>query len=161
MAATRATQLLDRAGVRYRLHSYEHDPNAEAYGAAAAAALGVEPNRVFKTLVSAVEGGTRPVVVAIVPISARLDLKALAAAVGGKRAAMSEAATAERLTGYVVGGISPLGQKRRLPTVVDASAEVWPTVFCSAGRRGLEIELAAADLLRLTGASYAIIAQRT
>jgi Cys-tRNA(Pro)/Cys-tRNA(Cys) deacylase len=100
-------------------------------------------------------------VVAIVPISARLDLKALAAAVGGKRAAMSEAATAERLTGYVVGGISPLGQKRRLPTVVDASAEVWPTVFCSAGRRGLEIELAAADLLRLTGASYAIIAQRT
>jgi Cys-tRNA(Pro)/Cys-tRNA(Cys) deacylase len=149
--ATPATTRLDKAGVAYRTHSYTHTTGA-AYGLEAAAATGIEPARVFKTLVAEVDGA---LTVAIVPVAAKLDLKALAAAVGGKRAKMAEVAAAERATGYVAGGISPLGQRKRLPTVLDASAEGFDTVFCSAGRRGLEIELAPADLVRLTGAKVA------
>ena len=135
--ATPATTRLDKAGVAYRVHSYTHTAGA-AYGLEAAAATGIEPARVFKTLVAEVDGA---LTVAIVPVAAKLDLKALAAA--------------ERATGYVAGGISPLGQRKRLPTVLDASAEGFDTMFCSAGRRGLEIELAPADLVRLTGAKVA------
>ena len=149
--ATPATTRLDKAGVAYRVHAYAHDAGA-AYGPEAAAALGTDPARVFKTLVAEVDG---VLTVAIVPVAAKLDLKALAAAVGGKRAKMAEVAAAERATGYVAGGISPLGQRKRLPTVLDASAEGFDTMFCSAGRRGLEIELAPADLVRLTGAKVA------
>lgn len=151
---TPATVAATRAGVEFALHSYDHDPAAASYGEEAARALGTEPGRVFKTLLAEVDGA---LTVAVVPVSGSLSLKALAAAVGGKRAAMAEPAAAERATGYVRGGISPLGQRRRLPTVLDATARNHPTVFVSAGRRGLEIELAPADLAALTGAVVAEI----
>lgn len=142
------------------MHAYEHDPAAVAaglaYGVEAARALGVDPGSVFKTLLAEVDGAPT---VAVVPVEARLDLKALAAAVGGKRAEMADPAVAERVTGYVVGGISPLGQRRSLPTVVDSSAVARPTVLVSAGRRGLDVELAPADLVRLTGAVVAPVAR--
>lgn len=153
---TPATVAATRAGVDFTLHSYEHDPAAPSYGEEAAEALGLDPEQVFKTLVADVDG---TLTVAVVPVSGSLDLKALAAAAGGKRAAMADPAAAERATGYVRGGISPLGQRRALPTVVDASAEGRPTVCVSAGRRGLEIELAPADLVKLTGAVTAPIAR--
>ncbi|MTE18619.1 Cys-tRNA(Pro) deacylase [Streptomyces sp. TRM43335] len=153
---TPATVAATKAGVSFTLHSYEHDPAAPSYGEEAAEALGVDPDRVFKTLVADVDGAP---VVAVVPVSGSLDLKALASAVGGKRAAMADPAVAERLTGYVRGGISPLGRRRASPTVVDSSAERHETVCVSAGRRGLEIELAPADLVKLTGAVTAPIAR--
>ncbi|MFI0152905.1 Cys-tRNA(Pro) deacylase [Streptomyces lydicus] len=153
---TPATVALTEADVRFTTHSYEHDPAAASYGEEAAEALGVSPDQVFKTLLAEVDG---TLTVAVVPVSGSLDLKALAAAVGGKRAAMADPAAAERSTGYVRGGISPLGQRKRLPTVVDASAEGRPTVCVSAGRRGLEVELSPADLVALTGARLAPIAR--
>lgn len=146
---TPATTALARAGVGFTVHEYDHDPRAASYGEEAAAALGVDAARVFKTLLADVDG---TLTVAVVPVAGQLDLKALARAVGGRRAAMADPAAAERATGYVVGGISPLGQKRAHPTVVDATALEHPTVFVSAGRRGLEVELAPADLVRLTAA---------
>jgi Cys-tRNA(Pro)/Cys-tRNA(Cys) deacylase len=150
---TPATVALDRAGVPYTVHAYAHDPGGElSYGQEAAAALGVAQERVFKTLVAEVDGA---LTVAVVPVSGSLDLKALAAAAGGKRAAMADPAAAERSSGYVRGGISPLGQRKALPTVVDATALSHPTVFVSAGKRGLEVELAPAELVRLTGAATA------
>jgi Cys-tRNA(Pro)/Cys-tRNA(Cys) deacylase len=141
--------------VTHRVHEYQHDPRAESYGAEAADALGVPAERVFKTLVADV-GGT--LTVGVVPVSASLDLKALAAAVGGKKATMADPAAAERATGYVRGGISPLGQRKRLPTVLDSSAANFETVYCSAGRRGLELELAPAELAKLCAAITAPIA---
>jgi Cys-tRNA(Pro)/Cys-tRNA(Cys) deacylase len=151
---TPATARLARQKVEHRVHSYTHR-GGQAYGPEAAELLGLDPARVFKTLVADVDGA---LTVGIVPVAATLDLKALAAAVGGKRARMADVAAAERATGYVSGGISPLGQRRRLPTVLDASAEEFDTVFCSGGRRGLEVELAPAELRRLTGARSAPIA---
>jgi len=154
-AATPATRALGAGGVTFTLHPYEHDPrSAEGYGAEAAAALGVAPERVLKTLVASVDGA---LTVAVVPVSGQLDLKALARAVGGSRAEMAPVTDAERATGYVAGGISPLGQRRRLPTVVDESALTHATVLVSAGRRGLDVELAPADLLRLCAALTASI----
>jgi Cys-tRNA(Pro)/Cys-tRNA(Cys) deacylase len=154
---TPATVALDKAGVAFTVHDYVHDPAAESYGDEAAQAMGVAPERVFKTLVAEVDGA---LVVGVVPVAGQLDLKALAAAVGGKRAAMADPAAAERSSGYVRGGISPLGQRKALPTVLDATALEHPTVFVSAGRRGLEVELAAADLAALTGAVVAPISRR-
>lgn len=156
-AATPAIAAADRAGVEVRVHSYEHDPSAPSYGLEAAEALGVDPAQVAKTLVADVEGVG--LVVAVVPVTQQLDLKALAHAVGGKRARMADVAVAQRRTGYVAGGISPLGQRSRLPTVVDAAAAAQPRLHVSAGRRGLEIELDPADLVRLTGATTALIAR--
>ncbi|MFJ9419499.1 Cys-tRNA(Pro) deacylase [Streptomyces sp. NPDC101227] len=153
---TPATIALTEAGVAFTTHSYEHDPAAASYGEEAAEALGVAPEQVFKTLLAEVDG---TLTVAVVPVSGSLDLKALAAAVGGKRATMADPAAAERSTGYVLGGISPLGQRKRLRTVVDASAGGRATVCVSAGRRGLEVELAPADLVALTGALLAPIAR--
>lgn len=153
---TPATVTLDELGVAYRPHPYDHDPGAESYGLEAAAALGVEPERVFKTLMADVEG---TLVVAVVPVTARLHLKSLAAAVGRKRAAMADPAAAERRTGYVVGGISPIGQKRAHPTVVDETVELYDTVYVSGGRRGFDLELAPADLIRVTTAAVADIAR--
>ena len=152
---TTATLALDRAKVPFTLHEYEHDPRSGSYGLEASDALGVPPERVFKTLVATVDGA---LAVGVIPVHRQLDLKALAAAVGGKKAAMAEVAAAERATGYVAGGISPVGQKRRLPVVIDASALVLGTMFCSAGRRGLEIEIAPGDLIRAAGATVAAIA---
>jgi Cys-tRNA(Pro)/Cys-tRNA(Cys) deacylase len=153
---TAATELLTRQRIAYTVHSYEHDPRHGSYGAEASAALGVEPGRVFKTLIADVDGG---LTVGVVPVAAQLDLKALAAAVGGKKGAMADVTAAERVTGYVAGGISPLGQRRRLPVVIDSSALEYPTVFCSAGRRGLEIELAPGDLVRAANATVAPISR--
>ncbi len=152
---TPATALLARRKIDHKLHSYTHDPRHDSYGLEAAEALGVPAERVFKTLLAEVDGA---LVVGIVPVTAQLDLKALAAAVGGKRAKMADVAAAERATGYVAGGISPLGQRKRLPTVLDNSAAGFDTLFCSAGRRGLEMELAPADLTRLLNAKLAPIA---
>lgn len=155
-AGTPAITALASSGVEFTTHAYEHDPTHPSYGEEAAEALGVAPEQVFKTLVAEVDGA---LTVAVVPVSGSLDLKALAAAVGGKRAAMADPALAERTTGYVRGGISPLGQRRRLPTVLDVSASGHATICVSAGRRGLEVELAPAALATLTGAVLAPIAR--
>lgn len=152
--STPATAALTKAGIPFEIRAYAHDPHETDFGGEAAAALGVEPERVFKTLLAEVDG---ELVVGIVPVAGRLDLKALAAALGGKRAVMADPAVAERKTGYVVGGISPLGQRVRLRTVLDSSAEGFTTVLVSGGRRGLDIELAPADLGRATGALLAPI----
>ena len=146
---TPAVLALVRAGVDFVVRDYEHDPRATSYGLEAATALGVAPERVLKTLVATVDDD---LVVAVVPSSSHLDLKALARLRGGRRAAMADPAVAQRATGYVVGGISPLGQRRPLPTVVDETALGHATVLVSGGRRGLDVELAPADLVRLTAA---------
>lgn len=143
------------AGVPVTLHEYRHDPRTTAFGEEVVAALGIDARRVLKTLVAEVDGRH---VVAVLPVPDRLDLKALAAAAGGKRARLADPADAERLTGYVVGGISPIGQRRALPTVVDASAVAHERVLVSAGRRGLQMELAPADLVALTAGVLAPIA---
>jgi Cys-tRNA(Pro)/Cys-tRNA(Cys) deacylase len=151
---TPATVALNRAGVTFILHEYHHDPRAESYGLEAAEALGVELGRVFKTLMSSVDG---VLTVGIVPVSGQLNLKSLARAVGGSKAAMADVAAAERATGYVAGGISPIGQKRAHPTVLDRSASEHPTIFVSAGRRGLDLEISPDDLVRVTRAVVAPI----
>jgi Cys-tRNA(Pro)/Cys-tRNA(Cys) deacylase len=159
VSSTPAVVALERAGAPHTVHAYAHDPAAAqaagGYGPEAAAALGVDPARVLKTLVADVDGR---LVVAVCPVGTQLDLKAVAAAVGGKRARMADPADAQRTTGYVVGGISPLGQRRRLPTVVDAGAMAHGTVLVSAGRRGLDVELSPHDLVRLTDAVVVAVA---
>ncbi|WP_225641344.1 Cys-tRNA(Pro) deacylase [Streptomyces werraensis] len=151
---TPATVALTAAGVPFTVHPYDHDPSHPSYGEEAAEAMGVSPDRVFKTLVADVDGA---LTVAVVPVAGQLDLKALASAAGGKRASMADPALAERTTGYVRGGISPLGQRKKLPTVLDESATRHETICVSAGRRGLEVELAPADLATLTSAVLAPI----
>jgi Cys-tRNA(Pro)/Cys-tRNA(Cys) deacylase len=152
---TPATALLTKSGVAFALHPYDHDPRAQAYGDEAAEALGIDPARIFKTLIAAVDG--KPAC-AVVPVAARLDLKAFAAVLGGKRAELADPAVAARITGYVVGGISPVGQKARLRVVVDETAQLFDTVYVSAGKRGLQVELSAEDLASVTGATLADIA---
>lgn len=152
--ATPATAALDAAGVAYSLHPYTAR-GREAYGREAADALGLDPARVLKTLVAEVDGAP---VLAMVPVAGTLDLKALAAARGGKRAVMADGTAAQRLTGYVVGGIAPLGTRQPLPVVIDLSVVDHPTVFCSAGRRGLQTELSPDDLLVATGGELAELA---
>ncbi|MEV7396123.1 Cys-tRNA(Pro) deacylase [Aeromicrobium sp. NPDC092404] len=154
--ATPAFVALHRAHIPFTPHSYVHDPRADSFGMEAAEALGVEPGRVFKTLMAEVDG---ELCVGVVPVMGSLDLKALADALGGKRAQMADAAQAQRATGYVIGGISPLGQKRKHRTVVDKTSAQWPTVFVSGGRRGLEAELQPSDLILLTDAVVARIAR--
>ncbi len=151
---TPATVLLVKEKVRHTLHPYEVSPDAPNYGALVAAALGVAPERLFKTLIAEVDGA---LTVAVVPVTGDLDLKALAHAAGGKRATLADRAAAERSSGYVRGGISPLGQRKRLATVVDDSALALDEMYVSAGRRGLQVALAPADLIRLTAATTASI----
>jgi Cys-tRNA(Pro)/Cys-tRNA(Cys) deacylase len=146
-----------QAGVACRVIEYAHDPALRSFGLEAAAALGVDPAQVFKTLVAALPAGD--LLVAVIPVDARLDFKALASAVGAKKAALAEPQAAERATGYVVGGISPLGQRRRLPTVVDESALTYDKIYVSGGKRGLEIALHPQDLVRLTVAQVARISR--
>jgi Cys-tRNA(Pro)/Cys-tRNA(Cys) deacylase len=153
---TPAVRAAEAAAVAFTLHRYDHDPSAESFGREAAEKLSLAPERVFKTLVARVEG--TGLVLTLVPSSGQLDLKKLASALGAKKAEMADPAAAERATGYVLGGISPLGGRKRLPAVVDASATAFATVFVSAGRRGLQMELAPADLVRLTGATVAAVA---
>lgn len=154
---TPALRVLTAAAVVHTVHAYDHraDGGTGGYGEQAARAIGLDPRRVFKTLIAIVDGAPH---VAVVPVAGALDLKALAAAAGGKRARMADPAVAERTTGYVRGGISPFGQRTTLPTLVDTSALSWPTVLVSAGRRGLQVELAPADLVRLTSATLAPLA---
>ncbi|WP_314192503.1 Cys-tRNA(Pro) deacylase [uncultured Arthrobacter sp.] len=151
---TPATAVLAAAGVSFNLHPYSHDPAAASYGMEAAEVLGIDPARVFKTLMVEVDG---KLAVGVVPVSGNLDLKAIAAALGSKKAAMADPAAAERRTGYVLGGISPLGQRQPSPTVVDASALTLETILVSGGWRGLDIELDPRDLVRLTKAVTAAI----
>jgi Cys-tRNA(Pro)/Cys-tRNA(Cys) deacylase len=153
-AATPAIAALVAAGVPHDVLRYDHDPRSESYGDEAVAALAALPGQIFKTLVIAVPKG---LAVAVLPVPHRLSLKCAAAALGVPKAEMADRASAERSTGYVLGGISPLGQRKPLPTVVDSSALGWDRVLCSAGKRGLEIALAPADLIRLTGAVTADI----
>ena len=155
MTGTPATVALRAAGIVFTEHAYAHDPANTNFGLEAATALGLDPDRVFKTLLADVDGH---LVVAIVPVTGKLDLKGLASALHGKRAAMADPALAERRTGYVVGGISPIGQKTAHPTVLDETAELWDTVYVSGGRRGFDIELTPADLVLATGAVLADIA---
>ncbi|MDR2550940.1 MAG: Cys-tRNA(Pro) deacylase [Desulfobulbus sp.] len=152
---TPAINAAKKAGIPFRMHEYAHDAGSASYGEEAAHKLHLELGRVFKTLV--VEIDNQQFAVGIVPVSCQLDLKLMAKALGAKKAAMAAAHDAERMTGYVLGGISPLGQKRRLATIVDASAATFATIFVSAGRRGLELELAPADLGRLTTARFVAI----
>ncbi|MFC4375239.1 aminoacyl-tRNA deacylase [Nocardia halotolerans] len=158
-ASTPAIKVLTGAGIAHRVHAYTHDPRAQSYGDEAVGALGAElgvvAEQVLKTLV--IELSTGALAVAVLPVPARLSLKAAAAALGAPKAVLADKAKAERSTGYVLGGVSPLGQRKQLATVVDASALRWDRVLCSAGRRGLEIELAPADLVRATGAVTAPI----
>lgn len=153
---TPAIVAADRAGVSYSIHEYSHDPDAESYGLEAAEKLGVDPGRVFKTLIATIDD---ILVMALVPVERTLNLKALASAAGGKRASMTEQRLAERATGYVAGGISPLGQRRSLRAVVDGSAMRWERILVSAGRRGLELEMAPGDLVRCLDATFANIAR--
>lgn len=156
-SGTPALVALAAAGVPHTAHAYEHDPRSGlGYGEEAAAVLGIDAEQVYKTLLAVVDG---TLTVAVVPVAGMLDLKALAHAAGGKKAVMADPAAAERATGYVVGGISPLGQKTPHPTVVDETVWLFDTVFVSGGRRGLDVELAPDDLVRLTGATVADIAR--
>ena len=153
-SGTPATVALTAAGVAFTQHAYEHDPTARSFGLEAAEVLGLPPEQVFKTLLVDTGAG---LAVAVVPVTGQLDLKAMAAAVGAKRVAMADPVAAQRSSGYVVGGISPIGQKRALPTVVDESAELFDVVYVSGGRRGLDLGIAPADLVRVTGATVADI----
>jgi Cys-tRNA(Pro)/Cys-tRNA(Cys) deacylase len=152
---TPALALAAKSGISFTVHEYHHDPRSESYGREAAESLGLSPDQVFKTLVAAVDG---KLVVAVVPVGGSLDLKALAAAAGGRKAVMAPVTDAERATGYIVGGISPLGQKKRLPVFLHSSALTFATIHVSAGKRGLEIELSPADLLLLTDGTACAIA---
>lgn len=156
---TPATLALAKAGVSFTEHSYEHDPAAASFGLEAATALGLAEDHVFKTLLVALDGARVPIAVGIVPVHRHLDLKAMAAACSAKRATMADPALAQRLTGYVLGGISPIGQKRPLPTVLDESALTLERLFVSGGKRGFDIGLTPADLMRVTKASAAPIAR--
>ncbi|WP_332821955.1 Cys-tRNA(Pro) deacylase [Pseudomonas sp.] len=155
---TPAIDLLKKVRAAHRVHSYSHDPKAASYGLEAAEKLELEPVRVFKTLLAASEKGE--LLVAVVPVAGSLDLKALAQAAGVKKADMADPAATQRATGYLLGGISPLGQKKRLRTFIDVSAQQYPTIFVSAGRRGLEVELAAEVLAQLTQAGFAVIGRQ-
>jgi len=155
-AGTPATLALEKAGITFAPHLYEHDAQATSFGLEAAEKLGLDPARVFKTLLAEADG---TLVVGLVPVTRQLDLKALAASVGAKKAVMADPKTAERKTGYVVGGISPIGQKTALPTVIDEDAQLFDTVFVSGGRRGFDIELTPADLAGVTGAVFAAISR--
>lgn len=152
---TPAINTLKKAGIVHTVHSYRHDSNASSYGLEAAEKMGVDPNQVFKTLVAMVDG--KDMVVAIVPVTHSLCLKSLAAAHGGKRAEMADKQKVQRVTGYVLGGVSPLGQRKVLPTVIDQRAQSFQTIFVSAGKRGLEVELSATDLAHMTNAQFADI----
>lgn len=154
---TPAINAVKKAKVAHKIHEYEHDPASSSYGVEAAAKLGLPEVKVFKTLVVSI--GDKELAVAVVPVSSMLNLKLMAKAAGVKKAGMADTADAERATGYVLGGISPLGQKKRLKTIIDASAEQFDTIFVSAGRRGLDMELSPKDLQRLTNAIFVDIAQ--
>lgn len=152
---TPAIKLLKKNKVSFRVHEYTHDPDCESYGLEAAQKLGVPENRVFKTLVAALDD--RQLAVAVVPVSSKLSTKLLARALGIKKVVMADKPAVERTTGYILGGVSPLGQKKRLRTIIDNTARQFATIYISAGRRGLDIEMSAEDLKRMTGGEFSDI----
>ena len=152
---TPAINAARKAKITHQVHEYAHDPASDSYGMEAVEKLGLQADRVFKTLVVSVD--TQELVVGVVPVSSMLSMKSLAKAVGVKKAAMANPSDVERVTGYVLGGVSPLGQKKRLKTIIDVSAQAFPTIYVSAGRRGMQIELSPQDLKKLTGAVFADI----
>jgi Cys-tRNA(Pro)/Cys-tRNA(Cys) deacylase len=154
---TPAINAIRKAKIRHQVHEYVHDPDNQAYGAETVEKLGLPAERVFKTLVVGIDN--QEMVVGVVPVASMLSMKHLAKAVGAKKAAMANPADVERVTGYVLGGVSPLGQKKRLRTIIDASAQNFPTIYVSAGRRGMQVELSPQDLKKLTGAVFADISQ--
>jgi Cys-tRNA(Pro)/Cys-tRNA(Cys) deacylase len=155
---TPAINAAKKEKIVYTVHQYPHDPGHDSYGKEAAEILNIEATRVFKTLVAQLDNGT--LAVAIVPVSSMLSMKKFAKAAGVKKAVMAEKSLVEKATGYVLGGVSPLGQKKRIPTILDVTAKDYSTIFVSAGRRGLEIELVPSDLAALTSATFAEIKQQ-